>query len=190
MKKIVIILTLLVLILLGKIAYDARQAPPKAWIPVLEGTNFEYLDEALDEALNKLEAANISLAGRNTAKAIEELQQTRQSLLALKSYYVPMTEIRQLIYDADRFYDLGQTKKARANLQTARKLLMQIAGAGSTEIDKPVDEVLEMIDELMVAMDHRSAEVSDKFEALGHRVNLMLLKGALILDEVEFSGAS
>jgi len=47
-----------------------------------------------------------------------------------------------------------------------------------------------MIDELMVAMDHRSAEVSDKFEALGHRVNLMLLKGALILEEVEFSGAS
>ncbi len=186
MKKIAISLTLLVLILLGKIVYDAKQAAPKAWIPVLEGTNFEYLDTAVDEALSSVSDASTDLAGNNAVKARESLQQARQRLLALKNYYIPMTKIRQLIYDAARFSDLHQTEKVKENLKTTRSLLLQIASAGSADIEKPVDELLEMIDELIVAVDTQSKEASDKFEALGHRVNLMLLKGALILKEIRF----
>ncbi len=185
MKKILLILLILGLVVSGKLIFDAAQSPREPWKPVMEESGFEYLDEQVDKAIKHLNDAIEKNNRGQCQKEGEYLQIVLNSLLELKSYYIPMTNIRQLIYDADRLYYLQEVEKAKDKLQRARELLLKMDDSLSNKAAKPVTEAMFMLEELILAIDFSPEKVSEKFNELGHRVNMMVLKGALIINEAD-----
>ena len=55
-----------------------------------------------------------------------------------------------------------------------------------TRIRGSVNELMVMIDELILSIQESSRAVPAKFAEVGHRVNLMALKGEIILSDVTF----
>ena len=87
-----------------------RTAEP--WIPVLEDASFTYLKDSVSEALKALKEAEKRI--RNSEEEYDALfHPVMDSLLKLHFYYVPMTEMRQLVHDADRFFYLRQIQQAQ-----------------------------------------------------------------------------
>lgn len=150
------------------------QTPPEPWKPVLEESGFAYLDSAVDQAVGAVEEARQS-------GAPSDLRGAATSLRRLQRYYVPMTEVRQLTYDADRLYYLGDIVGAVESLDRARERLLGVAAAGGADLQKSLDEVALLIDGVVLAVRERRPQVSERFRELGHRVNLLLLKGELTL---------
>jgi len=118
--------------------------------------------------------------------AEKDLEQARQSLYKLERYFLPMTEVRQLVYDADRVYFLGLKDDAREKLRGAAALLEKVGAVGGKGVEEAVSEVVVMINDLERGIDSEPQQVAGKMRTLGEKVNLMLLKGELILAGVVF----
>jgi hypothetical protein len=174
-------------LLLGLILCGCRaeqEAPP--WIPVLEPTSFSYLGRSSDQGLEEVRAALKALDAADRPATEAALRKIRHSFLQLRHYFIPMTEVRQLIYDAERLYALKRTDTARDHLVRAQKILAETAASGGTVMEKNCEEVDVMLQQLLSAMERSAADVGDRFHALGNRVNLLLVKGDLILAGIEF----
>ena len=160
-----------------------RTAEP--WIPVLEDTSFGYLKDSVSEALKALKEAEKRI--RNSEEKYDALfQPVMDSLLRLHFYYVPMTEVRQLVYDADRLFYLGQTQQAQEKLKKAHEVLLSMATADGPHLEESVNEVVASIDDLSVNIQESSSKVLEKFREVGRRVNFMCLKGELVLSGDKF----
>ncbi len=161
------------------------ERPPEPWVPVLEDTSFSYLKDSVSEAVATLEEARKRIRdGEQGSEAL--LQPAIDSLLKLRLYYVPMTEVRQLVYDADRLFYLKQGQQAQERLNRASEMLVSIATADGLHLEESVNELISMIDDLVVNIQESSASASEKLRDVGHRVNFMCLKGELVLSGDEF----
>lgn len=160
-----------------------RTAEP--WIPVLENTSFSYLKNSVSKAVKALKEAEKRM--RNSEEKYDALFQTvMDSLLTLHFYYVPMTEVRQLVYDADRLFYLGQTQQAQQKLNKAHEVLLNMATADGPHLEESVNDVVASIDDLSVNIQESSDKVLEKFKEVGQRVNFMCLKGELVLSGETF----
>lgn len=160
---------------------SCSKRPPEPWKPVLEDTSFEYFNEPISEALNIIKDASEKIDSNQDQDARLQLEQAQQALFKLQHYYVPMTNVRQLIYDADRFYYLKRFDETNRKLEYARQLLHNIIDSYKPNLTKTIDEVILMIDDVMLAIEDAPQTVPEKFSKLGHKVNLMTVKGELIL---------
>ena len=106
--------------------------------------------------------------------------------MKLRFYYLPITEVRQLVYDADRLFYLKEVDKTQQKLRLANKLLVEIAESGGQNLKTSVNEAVLMIDGLLLNMQESSDKVPDKFREVGLHINLMATKGELILSSAEF----
>ena len=114
----------------------------------------------------------------------KSLLHAKQALLSLKEYYIPLTIVRQLVYDADRFFYMKNNIEAEKRLTAARKIIENMASLfGSDDFGKVFEELIVMIDTCMMHMDNPPGREFKSLEILGSKVNLMLLKG-----ELELSG--
>lgn len=166
---------------LGFVVCRLTQKTPEKWIPVLEGTSFVYLNDPVDRAVESLQAANRRIESNQLPDAVEELRMAMDALSRLQFYFIPMTEIRQLVYDADRLFRLGRLSEAKGKLEQAKTLLRQIAGAEHHSLRKPANELILLLDGLLLTLDEDPDNAAAKFQLVGERVNLMLLKGDLVL---------
>jgi len=155
--------------------------PSTPWIPVLEQTDFNHLESAVSEATKAVEEAlnTTSADGKNESKKALEL--AMRSLLKLKLYYVPMTKVRQLIYDADRLFYLGQNEQTKKHLAEANEILTHIAKSSIYNLEAPVNELILMIDDLVLQLNESSPNVNKAFRNVGHRTNMMIVKGQLVM---------
>jgi DNA-directed RNA polymerase subunit F len=175
---------LLALFLLSLTA--CREQPQQPWIPVLEQADFIYLHDAVAEVRRAVDQAADRLRAGAGERAAVDLAAASHALLKLEDYFLPMTEVRQLIYDADRIYFLGRKEDAEEKLRQARERLNQVGKAGGEAVTKAVSEVIAMIDELERSMEAEPQAVPEKMRQLGERINLMVIKGDLILAGVTF----
>ena len=120
------------------------------------------------------------------AESREAIKRAMNELLKLHFYYLPMTEVRQLVYDADRLFYLKQSDATKNKLKEANNLLMHVAESDGPNLKRSVNELIVMIDELILNIQESSRAVPTKFGEVGHRVNLMALKGEIILSDVTF----
>lgn len=167
-------------------ALSCRQREPETWIPVFEETGYSYLDDTVGEIREGLRDASGNMAGGDPGAARKALDRTEDSLLALQHYYLPLTWVRQYVYDADRLYFLKKTLEAKERLDRARASLAAVGEADGPALRSAVEEVIVMVDDLILALEESSPSVPEKFRALGHKINLMLNKGALILAGADF----
>lgn len=168
-------------LLVGFAACRLSQKTPEPWIPVLEGTSFVYLSDPLARAIKAAQAAKERIESNQVPAAGEELQETIDSLSRLQFYFIPMTETRQLVYDADRLFFLGHVPEAKRKLAQAKDFLREIGEAEHYRLRKPANELVLLLDELLLTIEQAPGEAPAKFRLVGNRVNLMLLKGDLVL---------
>jgi len=99
----------------------------------------------------------------------------------LQFYFIPMTETRQLIYDADRLFFLRRISEAKRKLAQAKDLLRRMGEAEGHRLREPANELFLLLDDLLLTIDEAPRDAPAKFRLVGNRVNLMLLRGDLVL---------
>lgn len=174
-------LFLLLGLFVGFVACKLLQKTPEPWIPVLEGASFVYLNDPMARAMGSAQTAKDRIESNQVPEASEALEKTMQSLSRLQYYFIPMTETRQLVYDADRLFYLGRIPEAKRKLEQAKEFLRGVGEAEHHRLRKPANEHILLLDELLLTIDETPGDARTKFQLVGERVNLMLLKGDLVL---------
>jgi hypothetical protein len=175
---------LLALLILSLAA--CQDQPQQPWIPVLEQADFTYLHDAVAEVRRDVDLTAAQLRSDARDRAAVELAEASHALRKVEACFLPMTEVRQLVYDADRIYFLGLKGDAAEKLRQARVRLEQVGRAGGEPLEKAVSEVIAMIEALERSMETEPQAVAGEMRLLGEKVNLMVIKGDLILAGVTF----
>ena len=106
-----------------------------------------------------------------------------------------MTEVRQLIYDADRLYALDREQEMGRRLDRAAEMLAEIKAKGNPAMHQAAAEILIQLEELKIllaesgssrAASRQAAAVTETFQELGHAVNLLILKSGLLFSAEDF----
>jgi hypothetical protein len=174
-------LFLLVGLSVGFVTCRLWQKTPEPWIPVLEGTSFVYLNDPVTRAIEAAQAAKDRVESNQLSEAGGDLKKAMESLSQLQFYFIPMTETRQLVYDADRLFFLGRIPEAKGKLDQAKEFQLGIADAEHHRLRKPANELFLLLDDLLLTIDEAPRDAPAKFRLVGNRVNLMLLRGDLVL---------
>ena len=180
MRRMMVVVVLLVLM----VACRSQDRTP--WIPVLEQSDYVYLTDTLALALERL-PSSVRLQ-EDPQLALEDLASARHELLKMQHYYLPLTEARQLVYDADRLLYLGQPASSRAKLEQCLAVFQDMGRKGGPGVQNAMDKAGVQVERLLPLLDGRPVEVADAFRVLGESINLMLLKGDLVLAGAVFSG--
>ena len=173
-------------------------APRGSWVPEMEQTDFEYLRDAGERIKKDLQAVREHLSEGRTDNALASLAKAQDATKVLVYYGIPMTEVRQLIYDASRFHALERLKESVAHIDKAEEVLNEISQHGNTPILDMLKEPHAMVDELQSLLEKEykmsttreqdivSLKVAEKFQELGHKINMMALKSDIVLSGVYF----
>jgi hypothetical protein len=153
----------------------------------MEETGFSYLEETARRIREAHQQAQQDLAEGRTDDARVSLQRAAEAAAVLVFYDIPITEVRQLVYDAGRLYALDRHQQAERKLDRAAGLMQQMAKNDGPALLREATEVFLQIKDLLLAMEVNPASVPEKFKALGHKVNLMALKSGLVLSGTHFS---
>lgn len=102
------------------------QKESREWNPVFEDTSFEYLHTEIDRSLSLIDETSREVEKNNAEPVQKKLNQVRSRLLEIKDYYIPLTTVRQKIYDAERFYKLKDIKKSEKLLNNSKRLLKTV----------------------------------------------------------------
>jgi hypothetical protein len=181
-----VLLWVLVLLIPGISACELSDTTSGPWIPVLEDAGFSHLNDSVSEAVKALREASDKIQIGEKAESSEAVQRAMNALLKLHFYYIPMTEVRQLVYDADRLFYLKQSDATQNKLREANKFLGHVADSDGPNLKRSVNELIVMIDELILNIQESSSAGLEKFREVGHRVNLMLLDGEFVLSDARF----
>lgn len=180
LKKILLVFTSFILF--------GCQQDKQEWNPIFEETNFDYFSTNIERSLSLIDDA-FSEANKNKEKDIQEkLYQAKNRLLEIKDYYLPLTNIRQKIYDAERYFKLNHIEKSEKLLADSKSILKSLdLTTKNKNFDKPILEITSLINEVISSFDEDSKlDTYNKMKTLGEHVNLMLFRGDLVLSGVEF----
>ena len=164
------------------------QQDKQEWNPIFEETDFIYFDKKIEMVLSIIDDA-YSEANINEQKTIQEkLKQAKVRLLQIKDYYVPLTAVRQKIYDAERYYKIDNIRQSKKFLNDSKSILTSLnLTTKSDEFSQVILELNSMIDQVILSFDEKSRPMTySKMKKLGEHINLMLLKGDLVLSGTEF----
>lgn len=161
----------------------------KSWMPVLEQSGFDYLNDSMDILIKDLKEAEDEFRQGQSDELNKSLHHTMKDLLKLKMYYIPMTQIRQNVYDADRLYLIGKFEEAKNRLEKSAELLLQIGKLESKTLKNAANELRILLNELAVGIETGAENIKSKFKTAGEKANLMLLKGGLLITDIKFKEA-
>lgn len=196
MKHISVALTCALLILTG---CQDNAIEWGAWVPALEDTGFSHLKTAGERLQASLSELQSDLSQGNVEEARQEVEKAQKHIRALVYYEIPITEVRQLVYDAGRLHALNRHDATPEHLNRADLLLGEIESHGSTSLHQAQQEPRVMIEKLRETLEQERQTTSTKylvelshsaaaqFSDLGHKVNMMVVKGDIILAVVEFN---
>ncbi|MGK2908087.1 MAG: hypothetical protein ACSLFH_17320 [Desulfuromonadales bacterium] len=168
------------------------------WVPEFENTGFSYLKTASERLQASLSELQSDLKRGKLTAARQEIDNAQKHIRALVYYDLPITEVRQLVYDAGRLHALNRHDAMLEHLNRADHLLGEIETHGNASLHQALQEPRVMIERLRETLEQErqttstkyllehSRSAADQFSALGHKVNMMAVKGDLILSGVEF----
>ena len=115
----------------------------------------------------------------------DRYHQAMDLMIKLREFYIPMTEVRHLIYEADRLYRLKKYTAAEKKLSRAKTRLEPISRAGGKVLKKASRDLMLQIDTLIIETQNPGPSAPDMFRDLGRHVNLMVLRGELLLSDTK-----
>ncbi len=170
----------------GFVVFQLSPHSPAPWQPVIEQTTFVYVQDILTKTQEPLQQVILPQKDKLTPELQEAVQTVEGNILKLRSYYLPLTEVRQLIYDADRLFYLKHPQQAAGKLRQAVTILKQNETSGHANLDKQFNDLIYLVEDLSLSMKTHSQQIADKFQTVAHRVNMMLYRGELILSDEQF----
>lgn len=168
-------------------------------MPTLEDTGFSHLRRASERLQDSLSRLQSDLDQGKLEDARQEIEKTERHIRALDYYDIPITEVRQLVYDAGRLHALNRQDAMLEHLNRADRLLGEIETHGKVSLHQALQEPRVMIEKLRDTLEQERQTTSTKdrvelscsaaaqFSDLGHKVNMMAIKGDLILSGVDFN---
>ena len=158
------------------------------WNPIFEETSFEYFNANLERSLSLIDEAYTEANQIKNESIQEKLSQTKNRLLEIKDYYIPLTVIRQKIYDAERSFKLENIEQSEKLLADSISMLSSLNATTKSEaFDKVILELESMMNAVIYSFKKDSKlNTYKKMKILGEHVNLMLSRGDLVLSGVEF----
>lgn len=163
------------------------------WVPTLEQTSFTHLQSIGRRLESTAKDCQQNLDNNELSKARKNLDKVKEDIQVLLYYDIPITEVRQLIYDAGRLHALDRHQETVAHLNKADELLDEVGRHGNEALRQALQEPKTMIDKLRNTLEEERNAVSTKylveisksvarqFATLGHKVNMMAIKSDLIL---------
>jgi len=164
------------------------QQKSQEWNPIFEDTNFDYLKTNIERSLALIDDAYMELKFDKEVSVQEKLLKAKNRLIELQDYYVPLTTIRQKIYDAERYFKLNDIKRSELLLKNSKSIIESLEMMTKNKVfDKVMLDLNSMIDEVIISLDEDSKrDTYNRMKTLGEHLNLMLYRGDLILPEIEF----
>jgi hypothetical protein len=158
------------------------------WNPIFEETSFGYLNTNIERSLSLIEEAYMEADETKQESIQKKLFRAKNRLLEIKDYYVPLTVVRQKIYDAERSYKLGNIEQAEKLLADSVSILSSLDVTTKSEnFDKVILTLNSMINAVISSFNEGStSNTYSKMKLVGERVNLMLSRGDLVLSGIEF----
>ena len=139
-----------------------------------------FLTAEVDRAVEALHVAREALPV-DGVRANEALGEAEAALLRLQSYYLPLLEARQRASNARQLAANGDLGRAEAELGHIEATLLSLARTLGGEMGKQVEEPLALLEDARVTLARSSPEAPARLEQLAERLELMLLKGELVL---------
>jgi len=139
-----------------------------------------FLESEVERALHSLREAREVLPAQG-GDAGESLDQAEAALLRLQGYYLPLLETRLRASNAHQLAAAGDLSGAETELEHIEEALLSVARTGGTEMGREVRDPLDLIEEARIALAESSPEAPARLESLAERLELMLLKGDLVL---------
>lgn len=165
------------------LALPACQEPrPEGWTPVLEQTSTAFLRQETQGALDRVREARAKL-GSEPEEAGEALQAADRHLEQLLLYYLPLLEARERAYNAYRHYLLRETSMTLQELEEIGKILLAVSEKSGGHLLRELEPALEEIETAKVELDVDSERTEEVLVSLARRLNFLLLKGKLVLDD-------
>ena len=163
------------------------------WIPAEEQTGFEYLHDAGMRIHTALREAKAKFGAGEKRDGFAQLARAEESVLVLLYYDIPISEARQLIYDASRLFALERPRESIEHLNRAEENLVEIASHGSPPVAKAMQDVQQILDDLRNQLEEfyssiwtkYDAEIppviNNKFAQLNNKINLLALKSDMVM---------
>ena len=175
------------------ISCQEKPSSKSIWIPAVEQTGFEYLQDAGMRIHEALQEAKAKFGAGEKRHGFEQLERAEESVLVLLYYDIPITEARQLIYDASRLFALERPRESIEHLNRAEENLAEIAAHGSPQVVKAMRDVQQILDDLRDQLEEFYSSVWTKYDAeiplainnrfaeLSNKINLLALKGDMVM---------
>jgi hypothetical protein len=172
------------------------------WTPAIEDTGFEYLNVSGERILMALQTGRGRLVDGNSSEAMASIVEAEDAVHVLLGFDVPMTEVRQLIYDAGRLHALKRLNDSLNHLHRSAGILDQIEKHWNTPVQHAIRELRFMISDLRILLEEEngatiantqvelSRKVAAKFRELGEKINLLTLKSDLVLSGADYVPAT
>jgi hypothetical protein len=140
-----------------------------------------FLGSEVQRALGSIRDARGSLPARHADQTRESLDEAEAALSRLQAYYLPLLEARLRASNAHQLAAGGDLQKAQDELDRIEETLLSLARAGGSEMGREVRDPLDLVEEARLALTESSPEAPARLGDLAERLELMLLKGDLVL---------
>ncbi len=162
------------------LALSACAPAPEGWTPLMEETSTSFLRRETESVAGRVRLASEQL-GSSPEDAAAELAEAAAELDGLLTYYLPLLEAREAAYNAYRHHYLGETHQVTKELDTIERLLMGVAAGHDGRLVLAMEEPLEALESARAALGANPDEAMRVLQALGTKLNSLLLKGELVL---------
>ena len=154
---------------------------PEGWTPVLEETSIVFLETETGRLSGNVQAALAHLRA-DPAQAEEALREASTRLNHLQGYYLPLFQARERAYNAYRYLFLGDNTRCVEELgmiqETFEGMVESVQGVALSELTS----LAEMVADARIAALAEPEEAAPILESLARRLDLVVLKGSLIVD--------
>jgi hypothetical protein len=152
------------------------------WPRLVPSPAAPFLSAEVATALDALREGRTALPP-DAAAGREALDEADAALSRLKTFYLPVLEASRRAYNAHQLAALGDTERAQGELDRIETILLAAAEAGPLEVARELEEPLDSLEEARVSLASASPETPQRFEWLAERLELILLKGELVLKQ-------
>jgi len=170
--------TTLLAALAGALACQSIETSAQA---VVVDPEAPFLDSEVDRALTSLREAREALPEEVTPVR-EHLDRAEAALLRLQTYYLPLLEARQRASNARQLAVHGELRRADEQLGFIEGTLLELARTGGGDMSRQAAEPLDLVEDARLALTQSSPEAPARLAELTERLELLLLKGDLVLD--------
>jgi hypothetical protein len=158
----------------------ACQSVEPSCAAALTSPGVPFLASEVERALHALREARDTLPAGGVDSG-ESLEQAEAALLRLQGYYLPLLEARGRASNAHQLAAGGDLGGAEDELALIEETLLGVASTGGTEMGREIRGPLDLLEDARVALMESSPEAPAHLQTLAERLELMLLKGDLIL---------